>query len=55
MEVDGEDEVSDEVIEDADDSVKHQPKDTDVTFGSIPKMASRSHAVSVNPDKISVL
>ena len=47
--------VSDEVVDDADDGVKRQPCDSDVTFGSIPKKVSRSLFSVVPQSKISVV
>ena len=46
-----EEDVSDEVVDDADDDVKRHPSASDVTFGMIPKKASRSH-FSVDQKKI---
>ena len=43
-------EVEEEMIED-----KQQPCDSDVTFGSIPKSASRSHPFMVNHEKLALV
>ena len=56
----GEEDVHDEEeikeeINDVTEVVRQQPSNSDVTFGSIPKTASRSHLLSVDNEKLALV